>query len=219
MTTVVGYLTFDCYGTLIDWRKGIDDSFRKFAEMGNSQNADIFENYLRIESKKESSYSSYRDILAGTFLDLANLFGLSTSTEKARGFADSVASWPPFDDTVSSLTELGKKGYKRIILSNVDRDLLKETISTNKLEVDGYITAEDIKSYKPQEAHWLRMLDEFGIRKEEVIHIAGSIYHDIVPASRLGFRTIWVNRYQEKKPTSVKPDYTVSSLSDVLTLI
>ncbi len=213
------YLTFDCYGTLIDWRKGIEENFKKFAKFKNSKGIDIFGEYVEIESKQEQDYITYKQILASSFLDLAHNLDLDPSQEVAQAFAISITSWPSFADTVPVLRSLGGKGLKRIILSNVDRELLENTITLNKLEVDGYITAEDVKSYKPQRGHWLQLLKQYGLTKDEVVHVAGSIYHDIVPAAKLGFRTIWVNRYNEPEPTEVKPTHSVRNLSEILNII
>ncbi|MGC8561682.1 MAG: haloacid dehalogenase type II [Thermoplasmata archaeon] len=215
----VRYVTFDCYGTLIDWKRGIEYNFKKFTGLQDKYNQDIFDEYVKIESRKESGYSTYREILASTFLELERLNNIDPSDKDAGDFAESITHWPPFDDTVTTLVDIGKMGLKRIILSNVDRDLLKETISENELEVDGYITAEDVRSYKPSKAHWMRMLEEYDAKEEEVVHVAGSIYHDIVPASKMGFKTIWVNRYSEKTPNGVKPNYTVDRLSDIINIL
>ncbi len=213
------YLTFDCYGTLIDWKKGIIDNFKTFAQFENSQNFDLFNDYVSLEAKNETGYSTYSQVLASTFLSLAHKLKLNPSEKDAYGFASSITKWPAFSDTRSALESLGKKGYKRVILSNVDRGLLEGTIRRSGLDVDGFITAEDVKSYKPRKDHWLELLKRYDISKDEVIHVAGSIYHDIIPATEIGFRTIWVNRYGERAPSKVVPTFSVNSLSEVLTIL
>ncbi|MCL5407855.1 MAG: hypothetical protein M1518_00625 [Candidatus Thermoplasmatota archaeon] len=142
------YLTFDCYGTLIDWKKGIEDNFKNFAKFGDQGKYDIFKNYVAIESRLENNYSSYRQILATTFLEMAHQLSLDPSKQDADGFADSITLWPAFEDTSLTLKSLGKKGYQIIILSNIDRILLKRTIENSELEVDGSITAEEVRSYE-----------------------------------------------------------------------
>jgi 2-haloalkanoic acid dehalogenase type II len=127
--------------------------------------------------------------------------------------------WPAFSDTRSTLNELGLRGYRRIILSNVDRALLEETIEESGLDVDGYITAEDVRSYKPRKDHWLELLRRYDVSKDDVVHIAGSLYHDIIPASELGFKTIWVNRYGERQGPEAKPAISVRNLSEVLDIV
>ena len=112
--------------------------------------------------------------------------------------------------------KLGEMGFNRTILSNIDRALLRGTISNNGLEVDSFITAQDVRSYKPDKGHWLKFLRMTGANKEEVMHVANSIYHDIIPASELGIRTVWVNRYGEQPPTIAEPSFTITNLSELV---
>ena len=212
-------LTFDCYGTLIDWKRGIVDNFRRFSRSGDSNDLDIFNMYVELESKNENDYSTYRQILSTTFLALAHQLKLNPTEEEAEKFADSISEWPAFEDTVSTLKILGENGFKRIILSNIDRSLLIGTIERSKMQVDGFITAEDVKSYKPQTGHWQELLKKYHLQREQVIHIAGSIYHDIIPASNMGFETIWVNRYKESPRDGVYPTHIVQSLSEILKIL
>jgi FMN phosphatase YigB (HAD superfamily) len=113
---------------------------------------------------------------------------------------------------------LGKLGYKRVILSNIDRGTLKETIRKNSLDVDGYITAEDVGSYKPSFGHWNRFYEMYKVSKERTLHVAQSIYHDIIPCSKLAISTAWINRYSETNPLSVNPTYVFDDLRSLLTL-
>jgi len=214
----IKYLTFDCYGTLIDWKTGIETNFKKFflKDKGGVLSTGIFSSYVVLEAKEEKAYKAYRDILTDTSLRLAENLGLEQSETAARKFADSITHWPAFEDTAPALKELGRRGYKRIILSNIDRNLLKETIKNNNLEVDDFITAQDVKSYKPEKKHWITFLKSFKTRKEKVLHVANGIYHDIVPASELGLKTAWVNRYGEELPEDVKPSYVIDRVSDLL---
>lgn len=97
-------------------------------------------------------------------------------------------------------------------MSNIDKKLLEGTIDNSKLEVDGYVTADEVKSYNPRYSHWKELLSRYNLSKGEVLHIAGSVYHDIVPAATMGFRTVWVNRYDRPVPSNVNPTYVVSNL-------
>ncbi len=213
------WLSFDCYGTLIDWKKGIETNFEKYAKFKNDIGIDIFNSYVSLEARNEHNYSSYRNILASTFLELSHKLGLSPTEEDAISFSMSIGKWPPFNDTVQTLKYLGSIGVRRVILSNVDRDLLDETVRNAHLEVDGYVTADEVGSYKPSPSHWLRMLKKFNIDNTDVIHVAGSIYHDIIPASNLGFRTVWVNRYNDPAPAGIRLGHSVKSLSEVSKLL
>jgi len=221
MAEKIKYITFDCYGTLIDWKKGIEENFSKYFS-SSVRNEDIFSRYVTIEAREESNYKPYIQVLAETSILLADSLGIRVSEDDSRGplFASSITQWPPFPDTFNALKELGDLGYTRVILSNVDTELLKKTIENNLLEVDSFITAQQIGSYKPAEKHWLEFFERYGAEKGETIHVAGSMYHDIIPARKLGLKTVWVNRYGKKEqPTSNDPDWTVSSLSEVSTIL
>jgi 2-haloacid dehalogenase len=212
----INFLTFDCYGTLIDWKKGIEENFeRNFLDPIKATTPEnIFEKYVRMEAARESQqYESYRTILKETSFSLAKDLGLEPSQDSAEKFSESIESWRAFPDTAKTLHEFGRMGMRRYILSNIDSDILEKTIENNKLEIDGFVTAEQVRSYKPAKQHWLEFMNRTGSDKEEVIHIAGSVFHDIVPAKELGITTIWVNRYQEKKDSGA--DYTVESLSEI----
>lgn len=211
------HLTFDCYGTLIDWRNGIEahlgDLLRK---NGLAQGVRVYPIYLRFEAEEDGKYKSYKDILADTAMKSAGHLRVSITKEEARKFASSVPSWKPFVDTLESLRQIGEKGYKRVILSNIDRDLLRDTINQNRLEVDGYVTAEDVGSYKPALGHWNRFFDEYKATKNETLHVAQSLYHDIRPATSIGVATAWINRYSDVKPSEINPAYVSPDLRSFL---
>lgn len=213
------YLTFDCYGTLIDWRKGIEnsleDSFGKLPIKGGK----LMEYYAAAEKLEEAHYQRYSEVLRKTALKLAEELGVRGDENSAARFAASVPSWPAFPDTARALRDLGARGYRRYILSNVDADLLTETIRKNSLEVDGFVTAEEVGSYKPSHAHWVRFLEKTGATKDEVLHVAQSVFHDIVPAGRLGIQTAWVNRYREALPAGTEPLYISDSLAELASLL
>lgn len=200
------YLTFDCYGTLIDWRTGIQRHLG--AALGNvrlPRGETLLTLYVKMEAEEEEKYRSYRRVLRDTAMKIAKKLDLDMDADAAESFAASVPSWPPFEDTVKSLRKLGSLGYQRHILSNVDTDILEETIRRNDLEVDGFVTAEEVHSYKPSFGHWRRFLRKTGAKKKEVLHVAQSIFHDIRPAKELGMQAAWVNRYREALPRDVAP--------------
>jgi 2-haloalkanoic acid dehalogenase type II len=214
------HLTFDCYGTLVDWRKGIEAHLGELLRKnGLPSGVSVFPLYMKLEAEEEGQYKSYREILRDTAVKVAKHLNVSITENEAKIFAASVPSWPPFDDTVASLKELGRRGYKRVILSNIDRDLLKETILRNSLDVDGYITAEDVGSYKPSPGHWNRFFDAYKTRKEATLHVAQSIFHDIIPCSKLAIPTAWINRYNEATPPAVNPTYVFDSLKSLMRLL
>jgi 2-haloalkanoic acid dehalogenase type II len=181
--------------------------------------AGIFSGYVALEASEEKGYKPYRDVLEETSLKLARVMGLEPSESAAAKFAESITRWPAFEDTAPTLKKLGTMGYKRVILSNIDKNLLRQTIRNNHLEVDAFITAQDVKSYKPEKRNWAAFLTTFKAKRDEVLHVASSIYHDITPANELGLKTVWVNRYGESLPRKVKPSFIVDRLSSLLGIL
>ena len=209
------YLTFDCYGTLIDWRSGIEAGLRSaFGELGLG-GQELLNAYVEAEKRQESTYMKYREVLVRTALSMAGSLGVSVSRGAAERFAASVPSWPAFPDTGRFLREIGSRGYKRYILSNVDNDLLEGTIRKNNLEVDGYVTAEEVGSYKPNPGHWKEFMLRTGAKKEEVLHVAQSVFHDIIPTQQMKISGAWVNRYHEALPPDAFPLMISDSLKSL----
>ena len=213
------YLTFDCYGTLIDWRRGIEAHLGELLRNnGVVPKKKIFPIYVKFEAEEESDSKPYRQVLKKTAVRIARHFGISVPEEQAEEFAKSVPSWTPFSDTTETLKELGRRGYKRVILSNVDGDLLRETILRNGLEVDGFVTVEDARSYKPAVGHWNSFLERYKVSKESTLHIAQSLYHDVLPATKLGFEVAWINRYGEGAE-GASPKYAFNDLKSLLRIL
>ncbi len=211
------YLTFDCYGTLIDWRRGIEASLGRL--LTAPSNAPVFPLYAQYEAEEEGSYKPYFEVLKSTGKRVAKHLGKSITEDEATQFAESIGTWPPFKDAAETLVELGKRGYKRVILSNIDQDMLTNTIRVNHFEVDGFITAEEIGSYKPGVAHWKAFFEKFGGDRNRTLHVAQSIYHDIIPATNLGIATAWINRYKEKPPQTVSPTYVLKDFRSLLRIL
>jgi 2-haloalkanoic acid dehalogenase type II len=207
------YLTFDCYGTLIDWRAGIESSLLAAVGEVRIRGKALLDAYVTAEKEEESTYKKYREVLRRTAISMSGSLGAEVTEESARRFAASVPTWPVFADTSEFLHEMGERGYMRYILSNVDTDLLDETIRNHRLEVDGFVTAEEVGSYKPNAGHWLRFMKKTGAGKEEVLHVAQSIYHDIIPTGGMGIASAWVNRYNEPMPEGIQPLFVSDSLA------
>lgn len=216
----VAACTFDCYGTLIDWRTGIEQTLGwALRSRGYTGTSRIFPVYDESERVEEAGYAPYREVLAFSAMRTAERLGVKLPALEAEKFAESLPRWPAFPDTVEVLHELGQRRVGRFILSNVDRGLLQGTIRRNHLEVDGFVTAEDVRSYKPAPSHWLTFLRDHPIDRANVLHVAQSLFHDIVPAQRLGLRTVWVNRYDDPQPPDIRPTYTIRNLRELLGLI
>ncbi len=213
------FLTFDCYGTLIDWRAGIAEHLGGLLRRHGVDPApeELLRLYVEEEHRVESGpYRRYREVLAESARAAAARFGVRLSEAEARAFADSVPEWPPFPDTVDGLRAFGVMGFRRVILSNVDRDLLAETVRRHGLEIDGAITSEDTRTYKPDPRHWLAFCARYGARREEVLHIAQSLLHDIRPAIRLKLDCVWLNRYGEPVPKDIRPTQVVYDMDTLV---
>jgi 2-haloalkanoic acid dehalogenase type II len=209
------YLTFDCYGTLIDWRKGMAKALGAKAE----ESAAVLRAYAVEEKKQEVKYQSYREVLRRSALALPKTLGLQIGPDLAASFASSVPSWPAFPDSRGFLRRMGELGYSRYILSNVDTETLEETIRRTRLEVDGYVTAEQVRSYKPARRHWVRFLQKTGARRDEVLHVAQSVFHDVLPAQDLGIASAWVNRYRDPVPAGAQPLFMSDNLAHLGALL
>ena len=191
-------ISFDCYGTLIDWESGILPALRGvLGSHGQSQSltdAAILELYGEFEAEAESGpYQSYRDVLQSVVRTFADRFHFEASSAEIRSLHESVHTWPPFPDTVAALQEL-QKHYKLLVISNIDDDLFEETRKLLDVEFDGVITAEQARSYKPSLNNFEMALRTVALSPDRLLHAAQSIYHDVVPARSLGISTVWVNR-------------------------
>ena len=190
-------LTFDCYGTLIDWETGIWDGFQSLLQLNNSTiiRKTCLEAFAEIESTVQAQKPKmlYPDILRQTHQLFAKRFGLTTSSEMDRRFGDFVPSWPAFPDSADMLRRLKTK-YKLVILSNVDRASFARSNERLGVEFDNIFTAEDIRSYKPDPRNFAFMLQNLDCEKSEILHVAQSLFHDINPASEAGLDTAWIDR-------------------------
>lgn len=208
-------VTFDCYGTLIDWEEGIADAFVRAArEDGVELKRDeVIRAYELIEPVVErESYRLYRDVLAETAARVGHALGWRLDYERGTFLVTSLASWRPFPDTNGALERLQAAGYRLGILSNVDDGLLAATRRHLTVDFDPVITAERMRSYKPAPGHFLAAKERLGGTRW--LHAAQSSYHDVVPANALGIATVWVNRRGQPALPGGRPTFAeVESLS------
>ncbi len=198
-------LTFDCYGTLIDWESGIIDGLRPLtAKIAPGISTDeILESHSNHESSVQFETPSmlYRKVLEKVYLRLAMQWGVSAAAGEAAEYGNSIGSWPVFPDTPPALKYL-KKHFSLFILSNVDNKSFAATNRRLEVEFDGIFTAEDIGSYKPADRNFEYMIEklaDFGIKKDEILHTAESLFHDHAPANRHGLKSCWIHRRHGKK--------------------
>ncbi|MBV8354278.1 MAG: HAD-IA family hydrolase, partial [Candidatus Eremiobacteraeota bacterium] len=197
-------LTFDVYGTIVDWEKGLLSALRPILEAYavNVDDETLLEAYAAEEAALESGpYLRYREVLGRVLDGLGGRFGFTPALEERESFAGSVGEWPPFEDSRAALERL-KPDRKLGILTNCDDDLIAMTVATLGIEFDWMITAEQLRRYKPNPAHFfaaLERIESSGIKRERVVHVAQSLFHDHVPAKRLGLTTIWIDRRGGKR--------------------
>jgi 2-haloacid dehalogenase len=217
-------LTFDCYGTLIDWESGILAAVRPvLLRRGMAVPDDrLLELFGRIESPiQQGPFRRYREVLDRTMSALARELGFEPTAEEATVLSRSVPDWPPFPDTVAALAALAGR-FRLGIISNVDDDLFAASASRLGARFDWVVTAEQVRSYKPARTNFHRALDRIGLPWEQVLHVAQSLYHDIVPARSLGLATVWVNRRVGRPgsgatpPAAARPDLTVADLAGLV---
>src|SRR5208282_3209894 len=218
-------ISFDCYGTLIDWESGILPVLRTV--LGNHgqtlPDAALLELYGEFEAEAESGpYQRYRDVLQAVVRAFANRLHFEASSAEIRSLGESVRAWLPFPDTVRAMRELQKR-YKLAVISNIDDDLFAETRKHLGVEFDGVITAEQARSYKPSINNFQIALRTLALSPDQLLHAAQSIYHDVVPAQSLGISTVWVNRKSARpgigavRASAGRPDLEVPDLASLAT--
>lgn len=214
------WVTFDCYGTLVDWREGFLHAVEDVGVTESLSDRDgLFRRYLAAERALEAGpFRPYREIMTEALGTAAKAEGIPITTSQARDVAGSIPSWPLFPDVSHGLASLRDREYRLAILSNIDRDLLEETLAAHQISVDLTVTAEDVRSYKPELGHWIGFLKRTGAHPPRVLHVAGSYEYDIESARSLGFRTVYVERY-EPPPSSVGADDSVADLYELLSKI
>ena len=210
-------ITFDCYGTLVDWEAGISGAFIDAAgEDGVELTAEgVIAAYHETEPQVQTGvYRPYRDVLQETAMRVADIFGWALAPERAGFLSDTLPDWPVFEDTRSALGRL-KHRFRLAILSNIEDDLLAATIERIGVDFDWTVTAEQVRSYKPSPGHFRKALERLQGRREPWLHVARSYFHDIRPASELGVSTVWVNRKQEAQPNGPAPTHVVRDLREL----
>jgi len=221
------HLTFDCYGTLIDWETGILAAILPvLAGRGIAAEAtQLLQHYVRYEAAQEAApYQRYRNVLQNVMADIAAELGFTPTAAELQALPNSVGHWPPFADTVASLVRLQTR-YKLVIVSNIDEVMFAETRKLLQVEFDDVITAEQVESYKPAPTHFHVALQRLGVLPQYVLHVAQSLYHDHMPAKALGLTTVWVQRPSRLPgtglalPAAATPDLVVPDLQSLAAMM
>lgn len=216
------WLSFDCYGTLIDWETGISDAVSAVLDSHDIRKtrAEILDLFAAVEPRVQTGgrYLEYRRVLRRVMAMIGIELGFQFTESDMASLADSLPSWPIFPDTRAALRAL-KSRYRLAIISNVDDDLFARTARVLGVEMDAVVTSQQARSYKPDHRNFRIAQERMGVDKSRWLHVAESMYHDVSPANALGIDSVWVNRGGERegggatRPTDAKPDLTVPNLA------
>jgi 2-haloacid dehalogenase len=214
-------MTFDCYGTLIDWETGLLGAMRPVLHSHGHDLSDgqILEIYGELEPREQNPYRRYREVLANVVRGFGDRLNFWVSDQEAESLPESVKDWLPFPDTNIALAKL-KTRYKLAIISNVDDDLFAATSRHLGVHFDEVITAEQAGEYKPSLKPFLLALQRLGLGREHVLHVGQSVFHDVIPAKSLGIATALVYRrgFGATKPAVGRADLEVSDLQELASL-
>jgi 2-haloacid dehalogenase len=218
-------LTFDCYGTLIDWETGISRALR--AALGNGLQAtddELLERYGRQEAALEAGpYIGYREVLGRACAGVGRDLGVEPGDEAVTRFAASVGEWPAFADSADALHRLTER-FRLGVLTNCDDDLFALSQARLGVRFDWIVTAQQVRAYKPYPAVFRAAFERIGVPRDRIVHVAQSLYHDHVPAKRLGLSTVWVDRRHgltgsgATPPAMATPDLTVPDMATLADL-
>ncbi len=216
-------LTFDCYGTLINWEEGILRCLHRIlvAHGKDTDDATILKLYGDFEARAEQGECRpYREVLQSVVRQFGEQLEFSATEQEAKSLPESLPLWKPWPDTVSALCELQSR-FRLVIVSNVDDDLFAATQPQLGVEFDQIITAQQAQAYKPSLKIFELALSRVGVPAHRVLHVGQSLYHDVLPAQSLGLATVWVNRPSARKgvgavkAAEAHPDLQVSSLAEL----
>ena len=209
--TDIRWATFDCYGTLIDWRHGLSTGMELIFP---GRGADLLDRFNRHEPQVQAQFPEmrYRDVLSEALRRTAGEAGLVLRPDDADVLAAGIAYWPPFHDTAAELARLRASGWRLALLTNCDRDIIGAAQRRLQTPVDAIITAEDVGAYKPAHAHFERFAQTFAPEPGQWVHVAQGYFHDIIPAHALGIPRVWVNRLRQPEDPSIA-DAVIPDLS------
>ena len=200
-------LTFDCYGTLIDWEAGLTAAFRPIllAHGIDADGEDVLARYARHEAVAEAGpFLRYRDVLAAGLRGVAGELGFEPTDEEAAKFSESVVEWPAFPDSAAALARLASR-FRLGVITNCDDDLFAASNARLGVDFDWVVTAQQVGSYKPDERNFLVAFERIGLPRERILHVAQSLFHDHVPAGRLGLTSVWIDRRHDRPGSGATP--------------
>jgi len=214
-------LTFDCYGTLIDWEAGLLAGLRRVLEPRavHPGDDDLLERFARHEAALEGGpYLRYREILGRSLRAVAGEYSVEPTSEEVAAFGDSVGDWPAFPDSADALARLATR-FRLAVITNCDDDLFAASNQRLGVTFDWIITAQQARSYKPNPRNFELAFERLQLPRNRILHVAQSLFHDHVPAKSLGLTTVWVNRRHDRAgsgatpPAWAQPDLTVPDMA------
>ena len=218
------WLSFDCYGTLVDWETGIanavaDSLAAHDIRMSRSEILALFAE-VEPQIQQGGGYLEYRRVLRRVVAMMGIKLEVQFAESEMNCLVDTIGSWPVFSDTRDALRAM-KRRYKLAIISNVDDDLFAPTADALGVELDAVVTAQQCRSYKPDHRNFQTALERMDVEKDRWLHIGESLYHDIAPANELGIASVWVNRGHggeggATRPTDARPDLEVHDLESLV---
>jgi 2-haloacid dehalogenase len=208
-------ITFDCYGTLIDWESAIQQFFAESLDSKGFGNVDPLTLQAEWEEIQflyiQEQYRPYRQVLRDTLRMAFESYQIPTDNEECDKFANSMGYWKPFPDTRDAILEL-QKLVKVALITNTDNQIIQETERMLDVKFDEIITAEQARAYKPSREGFLLARERLGLDVSEIWHAGFGFKYDIVPATALGYTTVWVNRQGEVRPVDVKETFLVGDM-------
>jgi len=219
-------LTFDCYGTLIDWEAGIVAAMGRLLRAHGVVLSDdeILETHARHEARiEEGPFLRYRDVLVEVGRAVCDERGITASDDELAVFGGSVAEWPAFEDSAAALGRLASR-YRLGVITNCDDDLFAASNRRLGVTFDPIVTAQQVGSYKPAKRGFEAMFERIGLPRERILHVAQSLFHDHVPAKELGLTTVWVDRRHDRAGSGATPaaeatpDLTVPDMASLARL-
>ena len=210
-------ITFDCYGTLIDWQGGVQDTLREILRRRglDVDEGRFFHDWEQAQwDRIQRAYAPYRKIVAGSFLQVAKSYSLPLTPPEADEFAAAIARWKPFPDVPKALKSLSRR-LRLGIISNIDDDLLAGSVAQMGVEFDWKVTAQQARAYKPSDKPFRLALEQMQLSPSLVAHAAFGFEYDLGPAATVGFRTILVRRGRTQFPPQPVPDLIVSDLTEL----
>ncbi len=214
-------LTFDCYGTLIDWEAGILAGIRRVLDARGvaADDEDLLERYARHEADLEAGpYLRYREVLERALRGVCAELGVEPSPEESGAFGGSVGEWPAFPDSPDALARLARR-FRLAVITNCDDDLFAASNRRLGVTFDPVITAQQVGSYKPDRRNFEAAFARVGVPRDRILHVAQSLFHDHVPAKELGMTTAWIDRRRGRPgsgatpPASAAPDLAVPDMA------